>query len=95
MIKNKKIIVVLPAYNASSTLTKTYHEIPFDIVDDIVLVDDNSDDNTVRVATELGIKHIVKHQSNKGYGAKKHIEGIKKHGITPMHRKTFGICKNY
>lgn len=69
MIKSKKIIVVLPAYNASSTLTKTYHEIPFDIVDDVVLVDDNSNDNTVKVATELGIKHIIKHQSNKGYGA--------------------------
>lgn len=69
MLKNKKIIVVLPAYNAASTLTKTYHEIPFDIVDDVVLVDDNSYDNTVQVATTLGIKHIIKHDNNKGYGA--------------------------
>lgn len=68
MIKSKKIIVVLPAYNASSTLTKTYQEIPFDIVDDVVLVDDNSNDNTVKIATELGIKHIIRHQNNKGYG---------------------------
>lgn len=69
MFKNKKIIVVLPAYNAASTLTKTYSEIPFDIVDDVVLVDDNSHDNTIDVAQELGIKHIIKHNTNKGYGA--------------------------
>lgn len=69
MVKNKKIIVVLPAYNAASTLTKTYKEIPFDIVDDVVLVDDNSYDHTVEVAKELGITHIIKHDSNKGYGA--------------------------
>ena len=69
MIKNKKIIVVLPAYNAASTLTKTYTEIPFDIVDDVVLVDDNSYDNTIEVAEPLGINHIIKHNNNKGYGA--------------------------
>ena len=69
MIKNKKIIVVLPAYNAASTLTKTYTEIPFDIVDDVVLVDDNSYDNTIEVAEQLGINHIIKHNNNKGYGA--------------------------
>ncbi len=69
MFKNKKIIVVLPAYNAASTLTKTYSEIPFDIVDDVVLVDDNSYDNTIDVAQELGIKYIIKHNTNKGYGA--------------------------
>lgn len=69
MFKNKKIIVVLPAYNAASTLTQTYNEIPFDIVDDVVLVDDHSYDNTIDVAQELGIKHIIKHDSNKGYGA--------------------------
>lgn len=68
MIKNKKIIVVLPAYNAASTLTKTYKEIPFDIVDDVVLVDDNSYDQTVEVAKKLGITHIIKHNKNKGYG---------------------------
>ncbi len=68
MIKGKKIAVVLPAYNASATLEKTYNEIPFDIVDDVILVDDNSRDTTIQKATELGIKHIVKHQVNRGYG---------------------------
>ena len=69
MLKNKKIIVVLPAYNASSTLKKTYKEIPFDVVDDVVLVDDCSYDTTIEIATDLGIKHIIKHDANKGYGA--------------------------
>ncbi|HMN32995.1 MAG TPA: glycosyltransferase family 2 protein [Chitinophagaceae bacterium] len=68
MINNKKIIVVLPAYNAAKTLEQTYSEIPFDIVDDVVLVDDVSNDNTVEVAEKLGIKHIIKHDQNKGYG---------------------------
>ena len=68
MINNKKIIVVLPAYNAAKTLDQTYSEIPFDIVDDVVLVDDVSNDNTVEVAEKLGIKHIIKHDQNKGYG---------------------------
>jgi glycosyltransferase involved in cell wall biosynthesis len=68
MINGKKIIVVLPAYNAEKTLKKTYDEIPFDIVDDIVLVDDNSTDNTVDVAKKIGIRHIIKHKENKGYG---------------------------
>ena len=56
MIDTKKIIVVLPAYNASNTLLATYREIPFDIVDDVILVDDNSTDNTVDVAKQLDIK---------------------------------------
>ncbi len=68
MIHNQKIIVVLPAYNASKTLEQTYNEIPFDVVDEVVLVDDNSLDNTFEVAEKLGIKHIVKHDINKGYG---------------------------
>jgi glycosyltransferase involved in cell wall biosynthesis len=68
MLHNKKIVVVLPAYNAAKTLEKTYNEIPFDIVDDIVLVDDNSPDDTIRVAEMLGIKNIIKHQKNRGYG---------------------------
>ena len=68
MLHNKKIVVVLPAYNAAKTLEKTYNEIPFDIVDDIVLVDDNSPDDTIKVAENLGIKHIIKHQKNRGYG---------------------------
>lgn len=68
MLLNKKIVVVLPAYKAAHTLEQTYNEIPFDIVDDIVLVDDNSPDNTVEVAKKLGIKHIIVHDVNKGYG---------------------------
>jgi glycosyltransferase involved in cell wall biosynthesis len=68
MIHGKKIVVVLPAYNAALTLKKTYDEIPFDIVDDVVLVDDCSKDNTVEVAHGVGIRHVVKHEKNKGYG---------------------------
>ena len=68
MINNKKVIVVLPAYNAALTLEKTYKEIPFDIVDEVVLVDDVSKDDTVEVANRIGIKHVIKHQNNRGYG---------------------------
>lgn len=68
MLNGKKIIIVLPAYRAAQTLERTYKEIPFDIVDDVVLVDDNSPDNTVEVAQAIGIRHIVKHEINKGYG---------------------------
>ncbi|MCK9322140.1 MAG: glycosyltransferase family 2 protein [Bacteroidales bacterium] len=68
MINNQKIIIVLPAYNAELTLEKTYSEIPFDIVDDVILVDDNSTDKTVDKARELGIKNIFVHDKNKGYG---------------------------
>ncbi len=68
MINGKKIVVVLPAYNAGQTLEKTYNEIPFDIVDEVVLVDDRSRDNTVEVARQIGIKHVIEHEQNKGYG---------------------------
>ncbi len=68
MYQNKKVIVVLPAYNAALTLEKTIGEIPRDIVDEIVLVDDNSRDNTIEVANKIGIKHIIRHEENKGYG---------------------------
>ena len=68
MLLGKKIVVVLPAYNASKTLETTYNEIPFDIIDDVVIVDDNSSDDTLAVAKKLGVNHIVKHQQNKGYG---------------------------
>ncbi|ROL62419.1 glycosyltransferase, partial [Bacteroidetes/Chlorobi group bacterium ChocPot_Mid] len=68
MINGKKIVVVLPAYNAAKTLEATYREIPFDIVDDVVLVDDASYDNTAEIADSLGIKHIIKHENNLGYG---------------------------
>ncbi len=69
MLNNKKIIVVLPAYNAEKTLKNTYKEIPFNIVDDVIIVDDASIDNTVEIAHELGIKNIIRHEKNKGYGA--------------------------
>ena len=68
MIQNKKIIVVLPAYNAEKTLHKTYAEIPFDIVDEVILVDDNSKDNTSEVARSLGIQKVIRHEKNRGYG---------------------------
>ena len=68
MIAGKKLAVVLPAYNAAKTLEMTFAEIPFDIVDEVVLVDDASRDNTVETAKKLGIEHIVKHESNRGYG---------------------------
>src|ERR1035437_1897153 len=68
MLKDKKIVVVLPAYNAERTLKKTYDEIPMDIVDDVVLVDDCSSDKTVEVGKQVGIKHIIRHEKNTGYG---------------------------
>jgi len=68
MINGKKITIVLPAYNAEKTLEQTFREIPFEIVDDVILVDDRSRDNTVDVAKELGIKYIIEHEENKGYG---------------------------
>jgi glycosyltransferase involved in cell wall biosynthesis len=68
MLNGKKIVVVLPAYKAALTLERTLAEVPMDIVDDIVLVDDKSPDNTVEVAKNLGINHIVVHEVNKGYG---------------------------
>ncbi len=68
MISDKKIAVVLPAYNAEKTLGKTYDEIPFDIVDFVILTDDRSRDNTVQVAEQIGIKHIIRHEKNTGYG---------------------------
>lgn len=68
MYKNKKVVVVLPAYNAAQTLAKTYAEIPMDIVDELVLVDDASKDNTSELAKSLGIHHVIRHDQNKGYG---------------------------
>jgi glycosyltransferase involved in cell wall biosynthesis len=68
MINNRIVTVVLPAYNAAKTLEITYNEIPFEIVDHVILVDDKSKDDTVQVAQNLGIKHIVVHEENKGYG---------------------------
>lgn len=68
MINGKKIVVVLPAYNAEQTLEQTYNEIPLDIVDEVVLVDDASRDNTVDRAKSLGLEHVIRHEKNKGYG---------------------------
>jgi glycosyltransferase involved in cell wall biosynthesis len=68
MILGKKVVVVLPAYNAEKTLRSTYNEIPQDVVDEVILVDDASRDNTVAVAQAIGIKHVVRHEKNRGYG---------------------------
>lgn len=68
MINDKKVVVVMPAYNAEKTLEQTYAEIPFDIVDEVILTDDCSRDNTVAKARELGIKEVLVHDKNKGYG---------------------------
>lgn len=69
MLNNKKIIVVLPAYNAAKTIEKTVAEIPFDIVDEVILTDDFSNDDTIEIAKKIGIQHIISHDTNKGYGA--------------------------
>ena len=68
MIQEKKVVVVLPAYNAEKTLERTFGEIDRTIVDEVILVDDCSKDNTVEEAHRLGINHIVRHEKNKGYG---------------------------
>lgn len=68
MYKDKKVIVVLPAYNAAATLKKTYDEIPFPLVDEVILCDDASKDDTLEIGSKLGIKHIISHAKNKGYG---------------------------
>ena len=67
MIGGKKVAVVLPAYNAAKTLRQTYAEIPLDVVDDVILTDDASRDDTIAVARDLGI-HVVTHAENRGYG---------------------------
>ena len=67
MIANRRICVVLPAYNAARTLEMTFHEIPADVVDDVILVDDASTDDTLRLAKKLGV-FAVRHDYNKGYG---------------------------
>ena len=59
----------MPAYNAEKTLEKTFNEIPFDIVDEVIIVDDFSNDNTLTEAKKLGIQHVIVHEKNKGYGA--------------------------
>lgn len=68
MIQGKKIVVVMPAYNAERTLRKTYNELPLEYIDEVILVDDASHDHTVKIARTLGINTIV-HRENRGYGA--------------------------
>lgn len=68
MINGKKLVVVMPAYNAEQTLVKTYQELPHDIVDEVILVDDHSRDHTIEVARQLGISTIIRHNQNLGYG---------------------------
>ena len=69
MIAGKRIVVVMPAYNASKTLRKTLSEVPMDIVDEVILVDDCSNDDTDTLAKNLNIKHVIRHPQNLGYGA--------------------------
>jgi glycosyltransferase involved in cell wall biosynthesis len=69
MLLGRKIVVVLPAYNAAATLERTFEEIPHDIVDEVVLADDHSRDETIAVAQRLPIRHVIEHDRNRGYGA--------------------------
>lgn len=68
MYKGKKVVAVLPAYNAAKTLEKTYNEIPRDLVDEVILCDDCSKDDTAQLARKIGIEHVIVHEQNKGYG---------------------------
>jgi glycosyltransferase involved in cell wall biosynthesis len=68
VLNGKRVVVVMPAYNAARTLRWTYDEIPRDVVDDVLLVDDASHDETVTIAAELGLRYLV-HDRNRGYGA--------------------------
>ncbi|MFK7983974.1 MAG: glycosyltransferase family 2 protein [Saprospiraceae bacterium] len=68
MILGQKLVIIMPAYNAAKTIEKTYRELPFDIVDEVILTDDYSADNTIEREKKLGIKEIIIHKKNKGYG---------------------------
>lgn len=68
MLENRKITVVMPAYNAAKTLEKTYRELPHDIVDEVIVTDDYSTDETREIAQKLGLRLLV-HSANRGYGA--------------------------
>lgn len=68
MYKQKKVVVVLPAYNAALTLKRTLDEIPMNLVDELILCDDASKDSTFELAKELGIQHCIRHENNLGYG---------------------------
>jgi len=68
MLSGQRVAVILPAYNAARTLERTYAEIPLDIVDEVILTDDASRDNTAELSRRLGI-HTLVHETNRGYGA--------------------------
>ena len=68
MYKSQKVVVVMPAYNAALTLEKTYAEVPRDLVDEVILCDDASRDDTSALARQLGVDHVITHPVNKGYG---------------------------
>ena len=68
MYKDKKVVVVMPAYNAALTLEKTYAEVPRDLVDEVILCDDASKDETTALAKQLGVDHVITHPRNRGYG---------------------------
>jgi len=68
MLAKKKIVVVMPAYNSAATLERTYRELPLEIVDEVIVVDDGSQDKTVEIARQIGIPHVLVHEANKGYG---------------------------
>ncbi|MFB3117883.1 MAG: glycosyltransferase family 2 protein, partial [Myxococcota bacterium] len=68
MFHGKKVAVVMPAYNAAKTLEQTYREIPLDLVDEVIVTDDASGDETVEVARRIGLRTLV-HATNRGYGA--------------------------
>lgn len=79
MIEGKKVVVIMPAYHAAKTLEQTYNDIPKDLVDEIILVDDASKDNTVEIAQRLGL-NIIAHSINSGYGANQktcYLEALK------------------
>src|SRR5437764_997935 len=67
MIAGRKLIVVMPAYNAAQTLMQSYNDLPHDIVDEVIVVDDHSSDETVELARKLGLT-TIKHDRNLGYG---------------------------
>ena len=68
MINGKRVVVIMPAYNAARTLRATYAEVPRQVVDEVILTDDFSSDETVALAGQLGLK-VFRHQQNMGYGA--------------------------
>ena len=84
MIKDQTIVVVMPAYNASSTLEKTFSALPSKVVDHVIVVDDASEDNTSEIAARLPGTHCVTHDSNRGYGAIKRLAIARLWSSAPM-----------